>query len=36
LRSRYERMTGFIELATKYDPKAKFRNDFLNTYVFAS
>jgi hypothetical protein len=29
-------MTGFIELATKYDPKAKFRNDFLNTYVFAS
>ena len=35
LRSRYERMTGFIELATKYDPKGKFRNDFLNTYVFA-
>jgi xylitol oxidase len=33
--SRYERMKEFIELATKYDPKGKFRNDFLNTYVFA-
>ena len=34
LRSRYERLGEFIELATKYDPKGKFRNDFLNTYVF--
>jgi xylitol oxidase len=33
--SRYERMKEFIELATKYDPKGKFRNDFLSTYVFA-
>ena len=33
-RSRYERMREFIEQATKYDPKGKFRNDFLNTYVF--
>jgi xylitol oxidase len=32
--SRYERLGEFIELATKYDPKGKFRNDFLNTYVF--
>jgi xylitol oxidase len=36
LRSRYERMREFIALTTKYDPKGKFRNDFLNTYVFAS
>jgi hypothetical protein len=28
-------MREFIELATKYDPEGKFRNDFLNTYVFA-
>jgi hypothetical protein len=28
-------MKEFIELATKYDPKGKFRNDFLSTYVFA-
>jgi xylitol oxidase len=34
LRSRYERLGEFIELAAKYDPKGKFRNDFLNTYVF--
>jgi xylitol oxidase len=33
-RSRYERLGEFIQLATKYDPKGKFRNDFLNTYVF--
>jgi len=33
-RSRYERVGEFIELAMKYDPKGKFRNDFLNTYVF--
>lgn len=35
LRSRYPRMQDFIRLATKFDPKGKFRNDFLNTYVFA-
>ena len=33
-RSRYERLGEFTELATKYDPKGKFRNDFLNSYVF--
>jgi|HubBroStandDraft_1064217.scaffolds.fasta_scaffold02459_3 xylitol oxidase len=33
-RSRYERLGEFVELATKYDPKGKFRNDFLNTYIF--
>jgi xylitol oxidase len=35
LRSRYDRLADFIQLATKYDPKGKFRNDFLNTNVFA-
>jgi xylitol oxidase len=35
LRSRYERLEDFIQLATKYDPKGKFRNDFLNTNIFA-
>ena len=34
-RSRYERLEEFIALATRYDPKGKFRNDFLNTYIFA-
>jgi len=36
LRSRYEKLDDFIQLAAKYDPKGKFRNDFLNRYVFAS
>ena len=35
LRSRYEKLPDFIQLAAKYDPKGKFRNDFLNTKVFA-
>jgi xylitol oxidase len=35
LRSRYERLADFIQLATKYDPKGKFRNDFLDTNIFA-
>jgi alditol oxidase len=34
LRSRYERLGEFVELASKHDPKGKFRNDFLNTYIF--
>src|SRR3984957_11685399 len=33
--SRYEKMADFIQLAAKYAPKGKFRNEFLNTYVFA-
>lgn len=36
LRSRYEKLDDFIQLATKYDPKGKFRNDFLNTNVFGA
>jgi alditol oxidase len=35
LRSRYEKLADFIQLATKHDPKGKFRNDFLNTNLFA-
>jgi alditol oxidase len=35
LRSVYgERLTEFVELASKFDPKGKFRNDFLNTNIF--
>jgi xylitol oxidase len=35
LRSRYERLPEFVELASKYDPKGKFRNDFLSKNLFA-
>jgi alditol oxidase len=35
LRSRYEKLDDFLKLAAKYDPKGKFRNDFLNTNLFA-
>lgn len=35
LRKRYEKMSDFVALAKKYDPKGKFRNDFLNNNVFA-
>jgi xylitol oxidase len=35
LRSRYEKLADFMQLATKYDPKGRFRNDFLNTNLFA-
>jgi alditol oxidase len=34
LRNLYKRMPDFIELATKYDPQGKFRNDFLNKNIF--
>jgi alditol oxidase len=34
LRSRYERLPEFAELAKKYDPQGKFRNEFLNKYIF--
>ena len=32
---RYPRMADFGELARRYDPDGKFRNDFLDSYVFA-
>jgi xylitol oxidase len=35
LRSRYEKLEDFLQLASKYDPKGKFRNDFLNINIFA-
>ena len=35
LRSRYKKLTEFVELAQKYDPQGKFRNEFLNRHVFA-
>jgi alditol oxidase len=34
LRALYEEVPRFIELAKRYDPQGKFRNDFLNTNVF--
>jgi alditol oxidase len=34
LRSRYERLPDFVALASKYDPKGKFHNDFLNANIF--
>jgi len=36
LRSRYEKLPDFIRLANEYDPKGKFRNDFLYVNLFAS
>jgi xylitol oxidase len=36
LRSRYEKRDDFLKLAAKYDPKGKFRNDFLNRNLFIS
>jgi alditol oxidase len=35
LQSRYEKLADFRRLAAKYDPKGKFRNDFLNANIFA-
>ena len=35
LRSRYEKLPDFVQLAAKYDPKGKFRNDFLDRTIFA-
>jgi xylitol oxidase len=34
LRSRYEKLGDFVQLAAKYDPKGKFRNEFLDNMVF--
>jgi xylitol oxidase len=33
LRECYPKVPDFIELAAKYDPEGKFRNDYLNTYL---
>ncbi|MER2059466.1 MAG: FAD-binding protein [Niallia sp.] len=34
VQSLYEKMPDFQQLLIKYDPNGKFRNDFLNKYVF--
>ena len=34
LRPRYERLPEFVALAKKLDPHGKFRNDFLDRYIF--
>src|SRR5579871_2845218 len=36
LKSAYKKMPEFIDLSTKYDPKGKFRNEFLNKNVFGN
>jgi alditol oxidase len=35
LASRYEKLADFKKLAALYDPTGKFRNDFLNSTIFA-
>ncbi len=35
VRSRYERHADFVELAQRYDPAGKFRNDFVAPYLAA-
>ena len=34
LKAAYEKLPEFVQLAKKFDPHAKFRNDFLTTNVF--
>lgn len=36
LGSRYEKMPDFIQMMKTFDPEGKFRNDFLDTYVYAN
>jgi alditol oxidase len=36
LQSRYEKLSAFIQLAKKFDPLGKFRNDFLNSNIFGA
>jgi len=36
LHAAYERLPEFVELSRKYDPRGKFRNDFLNTNIFGA
>ena len=35
LRARYEKLSDFVDLSARYDPKGKFRNEFLNRNIFA-
>jgi alditol oxidase len=34
LESRYEKLADFRKLAANYDPKGKFRNEFLNGTIY--
>ena len=34
LESRYEKLPDFKKLVAHYDPKGKFRNDFLNQNIY--
>ena len=36
LRGIYKKMPEFIELSRKYDPRGKFRNEYLNKNIFSS
>jgi len=36
LKSIYKKMPEFIELSRKYDPRGKFRNEYLNKNIFSS
>jgi alditol oxidase len=36
LKASYEKLPSFLGLCKKYDPSGKFRNDFLNKYIFVS
>ncbi len=36
LQSRYEKLADFKQLVNKYDPKGKFRNEFLSRNIFES
>jgi xylitol oxidase len=36
LKSAYKRLPDFIQLSKKYDPGGKFRNSFLDKYIFSS
>ena len=35
LKSRYSKLSDFHALLTRYDPNGKFRNEFLNTYLYS-
>jgi xylitol oxidase len=36
LKSIYKKMPEFIDLSRKYDPKGKFRNEYLNKNIFGN
>ena len=35
LQAKYEKLSDFVDQCTRYDPKGKFRNEFLNRNIFA-